>query len=184
MKILSPDIHHKSDIGGVELGIGSAAEAGVAFDRIMLAAEKNAPGARVDGVVISPMTSGGVELILGTKCDETFGPVVMAGLGGIFAEIFDDASLELAPVSTAQALAMLKDLKAFPLLNGVRGNAPADIDAVANAIVAISRFAVRHAKDVSEIDINPLLARPEGEGCIALDALIIPHSNQQAEMTR
>ncbi|MDF1726237.1 MAG: acetate--CoA ligase family protein [Sulfitobacter sp.] len=181
MKVLSPDIQHKSDIGGVELGIDGGPAARAAFERIMHAAGQNAPKAQIDGVVISPMTSGGTELILGTTNDVTFGPVVMVGLGGIFAEIFEDTALDLAPVTKPQAETMVRKLKAFALLDGARGRAPGDMDALTDAIVALSRFAVRHAEEVAEIDINPLLVRAQGQGCVALDALIVPHSNHQAE---
>ncbi|GLT12060.1 acetate--CoA ligase family protein [Sulfitobacter porphyrae] len=181
LKILSPEIQHKSDIGGVELGIQGGADAREAFTRIINAADRHAPAARIDGVIVAPMTTGGTELILGATCDATFGPVVMVGLGGIFAEIFEDTALELAPVTKSQAAAMVRRLKAFALLDGARGRAPADIDALTDAIVALSRFALRHAEDVAEIDINPLLVRDKGLGCVALDALIVPNSNHLAE---
>jgi acyl-CoA synthetase (NDP forming) len=180
MKILSPDIQHKSDIGGVELDISGAENVGSAFERIMAAASAHAPQAEIDGILVSPMVGRGTELILGTVTDAIFGPVVMVGLGGIFAEIFQDTALRLAPVNEDEAGDMLRELKAFPLLNGARGRAPADIAAVTAAISALSRFAVRHAADVAEIDINPLIAQPEGQGAIALDALIIPrHADPQ-----
>lgn len=174
MKILSPDIQHKSDIGGVALNVRGAADARAAFTRLTTAAALNAPGARVDGVLVSPMTTGGTELILGTLADPVFGPVVMVGLGGIFAEIFEDTALRLAPVSEAEALAMLRELRAFPLLDGARGRAVADLDAAAAAIAALSRFAARHAADIAEIDINPMLVRARGQGAVALDALLLP----------
>lgn len=180
MKILSPDIQHKSDIGGVELGIAGSEAAEAAFARIMAAAARHAPEAAVDGVLVSPMVSGEAELILGASTDPVFGPVVMVGLGGVFAEIFKDTALRLAPVSVEEAGEMLRELKAFPLLDGARGRAPADLDALGEAIAALSRFAARYADQVAEIDINPILARPMGEGAIALDALIVPkHADKQ-----
>ncbi|WP_010142342.1 acetate--CoA ligase family protein [Oceanicola sp. S124] len=181
LKILSPDIQHKSDIGGVELGVSGPEAARAAFERIIAAAAQHAPEAVIDGVLISPMTSGGTELILGTTTDPTFGPVVMVGLGGIFAEIFEDTALRLAPVSRVEAAQMLRELRAFPLLNGARGRAPADLEVLEQAIVDLSVFAARHAADVAEIDINPLLARPQGQGAIALDALIIPSVTPRQE---
>jgi acetate---CoA ligase (ADP-forming) len=181
MKILSPDIQHKSDIGGVELGVTGPAAARHAFTRITTAAALHAPDAVIDGVLVSPMTSGGTELILGTTTDATFGPVVMVGLGGIFAEIFEDTALRLAPVTETEAGDMLAELRAYPLLTGARGRAPADLGALKAAIVALSEFAATHADDVAEIDINPLLARPEGQGAIALDALIIPREPKRQE---
>lgn len=181
MKILSPDIQHKSDIGGVELGIQGGQAAQDAYTRILLAVENHAKGAQVDGVLMAPMTTGGTELILGTTYDATFGPVVMVGLGGIFAEIFEDTALALAPVTKAKAESMVRSLKAFPLLNGARGRTPADMDVLTNTIVALSHYAARHAGQVAEIDINPLLVRGKGQGAVALDALIIPHNIQKME---
>jgi acyl-CoA synthetase (NDP forming) len=181
LKILSPDIQHKSDIGGVELNVTGGPAAAAAFGRILAAARRHAPGARIDGVLVSPMTSGGTELILGVTRDPTFGPAVMVGLGGIFAEIFKDTALRLAPVTAAEAGAMLRELKAFPLLDGARGRPHADLEALCETIAALSRFASRHAADVAEIDINPLLVRPRGQGVIALDALIVPAARQHHE---
>lgn len=181
MKILSPDIQHKSDIGGVELNVTGGLAAATAFGRIVAAAGERAPGARIDGVLVSPMTSGGTELILGVMRDPTFGPAVMVGLGGVFAEILQDTALRMAPVTADEAGDMLRELKAFPLLDGARGRPPADVDALCEAIAALSRFASRHAADVAEIDINPLLVRPRGQGVVALDALIVPAARRHHE---
>lgn len=181
MKILSPDIQHKSDIGGVELNVQGGAAARAAFERIIAAAVQHAPDAAIDGVLVSPMTSGGVELILGVTTDASFGPAIMVGLGGIFAEIFKDTSLRMAPVTPAEARAMVRELKAFPLLDGARGRPDADLDALGDAISALSQFAARHAADVAEIDINPLLVRPKGQGVVALDALIVPKHAKDRE---
>ena len=184
MKILSPDIQHKSDIGGVELNIDGAKAAQMAYERIIVAVEQHAPQAVIDGVLVSPMAAGGTELILGAITDPIFGPVVVVGLGGMFAEIFEDTALRIAPVTMEEAGEMLRELKAFPLLNGARGRAPADIDALMQAIVALSRFASRHADDVAEIDINPLVVRKKGKGVIALDALIIPKNACEPEAVK
>ncbi len=181
MKILSPDIQHKSDVGGVELNVVGATAARDAFSRIMQAAAQHAPDATLDGVLIAPMTSGGTELILGTVTDATFGPAVMVGLGGVFAEIFRDTALRLAPVTEAEAAEMLRELRAYPLLEGARGRAPADTEALCSAIAGLSRFAARHADEVAEIDINPLLVRPKGQGVVALDALIVPRKSAGQE---
>ncbi|OWU84513.1 6-carboxyhexanoate--CoA ligase [Oceanicola sp. 22II-s10i] len=180
MKILSAQIQHKSDIGGVELGV-TADDAAAAFTRIMQAAADKAPGAQVDGVLVAPMIQGGTELILGSTTDPIFGPVVMVGLGGIYAEVFRDTALRIAPVTRDEAFDMLRELQCFPLLDGARGQPRADIDSAAQAIVALSEFAVRHAGDVAETDINPLLVRAEGEGAVALDALIVTHPETNAE---
>lgn len=182
MKIASPDIQHKSDIGGVALGVAGVAAARAAFARILDAAAQNAPGATVDGVLVAPMATGGTEVILGTVTDPIFGPAVMVGLGGVFAEIFKDTALRLAPVTEDEAAGMLRELRAFPLLDGARGRAPADTEALCTAIVALSRFAVRHARDVAEVDINPVLVRDRGQGVVALDALIVPRQPGQKEV--
>ncbi|MCW1932486.1 acetate--CoA ligase family protein [Pararhodobacter zhoushanensis] len=180
MKVLSPDIQHKSDIGGVELGIDPSGAA-AAYTRIRDAVARHAPDAAFDGVLVAPMVKGGTEMILGTVTDPIFGPAVMVGLGGVFAEIFKDTALRLAPVTEAEAAEMLRELRAYPLLDGARGRAPADKAALCAAIAALSRFAVRHAQDVAEIDINPVLVRDDGQGVLALDALIIPHQTAQQE---
>ena len=173
IKILSPDIQHKSDIGGVALNVTGPEAARAAFDTIMQAAARHVPEARIDGVLISPMTSGGTEMILGVTHDASFGSAVMVGLGGIFAEIFKDTALRLAPVTPLEAREMVQSLRAFPLLTGARGREPADLDALCDAIAALSRFAATHAADIAEIDINPLLVR--ADGVVALDALIVPN---------
>lgn len=184
LKILSPDIQHKSDIGGVELNIDGAKAAQIAFERIIASVAQHAPEAVIDGVLISPMATGGTELILGAITDAIFGPVVVIGLGGMFAEIFDDTALRIAPVTMEEAGEMLCDLKAYPLLNGARGSAPADIEALKQAIVSLSRFAARHADDVAEIDINPLVVYEIGKGVVALDALIVPKNAHVLEASK
>ncbi|GAA4230094.1 acyl-CoA synthetase (NDP forming) [Sagittula marina] len=181
MKILSPDIQHKSDIGGVELGVSGEENARAAFNRLITAAELHAPNARLDGVLVAPMSSQGTELILGTTQDATFGPVVMVGLGGVFTEVFEDTALALAPVTVEQAERMVRSLRAFALLDGARGRPKADLATLTQAIVALSRFAVTHAEEVAEIDINPLLVRGVGNGAVALDALIVPRQTEAEE---
>ncbi|MNX03276.1 succinyl-CoA synthetase subunit alpha [compost metagenome] len=174
LKIVSPDIAHKTEVGGVFVGVRSEAQLLEEYDQLLARVAQKAPAARIAGVLIAQMVQGGVELILGTKKDPMFGPMVMVGLGGIFAEIFKDVALQPAPVDEAQATAMLQSLKAFPLLDGARGRPKADVPAAAKAIVALSRFAVRHADSVSEIDINPLVVLDQGRGAHALDALLVP----------
>lgn len=174
LKIVSPDIAHKTEVGGVFVGVRSEAQLLDEYDQLLARVAQKAPAARIAGVLVAQMVQGGVELILGTKKDPMFGPMVMVGLGGIFAEIFKDVALQPAPVDEAQATAMLQSLKAFALLDGARGRPKADVTAAAQAIVALSRFAVRHADSVSEIDINPLVVLDQGRGAHALDALLVP----------
>ncbi|MDO9406640.1 MAG: acetate--CoA ligase family protein [Polaromonas sp.] len=176
LKIVSPDIAHKTEVGGVFVGVRTEAQLVEEYDRLLERVALNAPQARIAGVLLAQMVQGGVELILGTTQDPVFGPMVMVGLGGIFAEILQDVALQPAPVDEVRATEMLRSLKAFPLLDGARGRPKADVQAAAQAIAALSRFAVRHAQSVAEIDINPLMVLDQGQGAYALDALLVPVS--------
>jgi acyl-CoA synthetase (NDP forming) len=176
LKIASRDLPHKTEVGGVALGLGSESEVRRAYTQMRERVALKAPQAAIDGVIVAPMAKGVAELILGSRIDPIFGPVVMVGLGGIFAEILQDTVVQMAPVSEAQAMAMLKSLKAFAVLDGARGRPRADLEAAARAVAALSQFAAAHAGAVSEIDINPLLVKAKGEGAVALDALLIPRS--------
>jgi succinyl-CoA synthetase beta subunit len=150
-----------------------------AFAEMLRSVAVKAPQAVIDGVLVAPMAKGIAELILGTTTDPVFGPVVMVGLGGIFAEIIGDVAVQMAPVSESMAMEMLRSLKAFAVLDGARGRPRTDIAAAARAIAALSRFAVAHREAVSEIDINPLLLMPDGQGVVALDALLVPPSGSK-----
>ena len=176
LKIASPDLPHKTEVGGVAVGLRSEAEVRQAHAAMLERVAAKAPRAVIDGVIVAPMAQGLSELILGSRVDPIFGPVVMVGLGGIFAEIVQDTAVQMAPVSESQAMAMLRSLKAFAVLDGARGRRRADLEAAARAIAALSRFAAAHANTVSEIDINPLLLKAEGEGAVALDALLVPRA--------
>jgi len=173
LKIVSPDIAHKTEVGGVVVGVQSEAQLLVEHAALLARVAQKAPKARIDGVLVAQMAQGGTELILGTKTDPVFGPVVMVGLGGIFAEVMKDVALQTAPVDEATATAMLRSLKAFALLDGARGRPRADVAAAATAVAALSRFAMQHAVSVAEIDVNPLLVMDEGRGAYALDALLV-----------
>ena len=174
LKIASPDLPHKTEVGGVAVGLRSEAEVRQAHAAMLARVAVKAPHAAIDGVIVAPMAQGLSELILGSRIDPVFGPVVMVGLGGIFAEIVLDTAVQLAPVNETQAMAMLRSLKAFAVLDGARGRRRTDLAAAARAIAALSRFAVAHADAVAEIDINPLLLKADGEGAVALDALLVP----------
>jgi acyl-CoA synthetase (NDP forming) len=176
LKITSPDLPHKTEVGGVAIGLGSEAEVRKAHAEMLERVAHKAPHAAIDGVIVAPMAKGVAELILGSRTDPVFGPVVMVGLGGIFAEILQDSAVQMAPVNEAQAMSMLRSLKAFAVLDGARGRPRADLDAAARAVVALSRFAAAHADSVAEIDINPLLVRAQGEGAVALDAFLVPRA--------
>ena len=183
LKIASPDLPHKTEVGGVVIGLGSEAEVRRAHAEMLARIASKSPMAKIDGVIVAPMAKGVAELILGSRIDPIFGPVVMVGLGGIFAEILQDTAVQMAPVTERQAMAMLQSLKAFAVLNGARGQPRADLEAAARAIAALSRFAAAHGDTVSEIDINPLLLRAEGEGAVALDALLIPRAGAPTKRT-
>lgn len=178
LKILSPDLPHKTEVGGVALNLASAAAVQTEATAMLARVQAAAPAARIEGMLVAPMAGAGVELILGTTQDPVFGPVVMAGLGGIYAEILRDVVVRPAPVGTEEALEMLRSLKAYRILEGARGAPPSDIAAAAAAIVALSRFAAVHRDTVAAIDINPLLVRPQGQGAVALDALIVPTAEE------
>ena len=173
LKVVSPDIPHKSDIGGVALGVESVEAAAAAYDSIMARVSAAAPAARIDGVFVSPQVGDAVEMILGTVRDEVFGPTVLLGFGGVFAEILSDTVLRLAPVSPDEARDMFAALKGASLLNGARGRAPADVDALAQAVSALSGFAAANAGWLASVDVNPLLVRPRGQGVVAVDALVV-----------
>jgi acyl-CoA synthetase (NDP forming) len=173
MKLVSRDVLHKSDAGGVLLGVEGATACREAYESIFSAVRLAHPDAAIDGVLVSPMAEAGVELIVGARVDPTFGPVVMVGLGGVFVEILRDVALRLAPVDHATALAMLDELAGADLLRGARGRPPVDRDAVADCVVAVSRFAAQHGADLREVEVNPLIAYPAGRGVVALDAALV-----------
>ena len=173
LKILSEDIPHKTEAGGVALNLADAEAVRAASARIFASVAAHAPDARIDGLLVAPMLRGGTELIAGISRDPVFGPVVMVGMGGIYAEVLRDVAVQPAPVSQAQALAMIRSLRLFPLLDGARGQARADIDAAARAVARLSEFACTHRDQVGEIDLNPILVRPAGQGIAILDALMV-----------
>jgi len=176
MKIVSTGIPHKTEIGGVTLNLDRAEAVRVAYVQMQANVARHAPEADIDGMLVAPMIRGGVEMIAGISQDAIFGPIVMVGMGGIYAEVFNDVAVQTAPVSNEEALTMIRSLKMFPLLDGVRGHDKADIAAAAQSVARLSEFACRHRHDISEIDLNPILVRPQGEGVVVLDALMIPHT--------
>ncbi|MGE3247343.1 MAG: acetate--CoA ligase family protein [Beijerinckiaceae bacterium] len=172
LKIASPDIAHKSDAGGVRIGVEGDGAVRAAFTEIVASAKAYAPQARIDGVLVSPLVRGGTEVILGVKRDPVFGAAVMIGLGGIFVEIFGDTALRVPPFGMETVRAMIRELKAWPLLAGARGRKPADLEALAQAIVQLGAFADACGEKFESFEINPLIVLPEGEGAIAVDALL------------
>ncbi len=171
MKVSSPDILHKSDAGLVKIGVRSAKEVRVAYDDLLAQAKKADRKARVEGVIVSEMVSGGVETLVGVSHDDLFGPVVTVGLGGVFVEVLGDVVSRVPPFDHAEAERMVRELKGFKLLEGVRGAKASDIDALAGTIMKVQRLAMDLAGDVKELDVNPLVVRPRG--VVALDALVV-----------
>jgi acyl-CoA synthetase (NDP forming) len=171
-KIASPSILHKTEIGGVILGLEGAEAAGDAFALLMERAAKAAPDAKIEGVLISPMIEGGIECILGAKNDPVFGSVVLFGLGGVQAEILKDFAIRRAPFGEDTARSMISELKCGSLFHGFRGAAPADVETLAKTIARFSVFAASNSRQIESVEMNPVIALPGG--CLALDALIVP----------
>ena len=180
LKIVSPDITHKSDIGGVALGLRDAATVREAHGRMLASVRTHAPQARIEGVLVAPMLTGGVECILGAHNDPVFGPMVMFGLGGVFVELLGDVALHSAPVTAAQAVEMIRSTRGFALLAGARGQPPVDLEHLAANLAALSRLAAAAGDTLSSIDINPFIALPkeQGGGC-AVDAVVVGRSSGQ-----
>lgn len=172
LKLISPDILHKSDIGGVLLNVADAEAVRAGFTAIIERAHAAHSGAHVRGVQVQKMVTGGQEVIIGVKRDPTFGPLVMFGLGGIYVEALADVSFRLAPLTLADADEMIDEVRSARLLRGLRGAAPADRAALADAIVRVGQLAADHP-EIAELDINPLLVLPAGEGVLAVDARVI-----------
>lgn len=173
LKIASPDIQHKSEIGGVVLGLSNAYQVEPAFDDIMERARKAEPKAKLDGVIVAAMADKGVEAILGTSQDPVFGPVVMFGLGGIFVEVMKDVTFRVAPFGLTEAHKMIDEIKGSAILDGARGQPPADKDALAKALVTLSEIASVNADTIESIDLNPFIVHEKGKGATAVDALIV-----------
>jgi acetate---CoA ligase (ADP-forming) len=174
LKIVSPDILHKSELGGVALNLATPDAVGRAFDEVTARVAKAAPEARRLGCLVAPMVTGGVETILGAHWDAVFGPVIMLGLGGVFVEALQDVTFRLAPFDESEARRMIKELRAERVLHGMRGQPAVDLGALADALARLSRFAAAQGPRLKSLDINPFLVLPEGKGALALDAVILP----------
>jgi acetyltransferase len=172
MKLISPELVHKTEVGGVLLDIRTADAARAAFTTLVERAQAQHLGAYIRGVQVQQMIAGGQEVIVGVKRDPTFGPLVMFGLGGIHVEVLADVSFRLAPLAESAAEEMIAEVRSARLLAGVRGGAPADRAALVDTLVRIGRLAADHPA-VAELDVNPLLVLPEGQGVMAVDARII-----------
>lgn len=179
MKVESNDILHKSDVGGVMLNIKSLEQAEEAYDKILANAAQHAPNAKINGILMQKMLKAGTEMIIGLNSDPQFGPMLLVGMGGVFVEVFKDAALYPVPLNHDEALHMLQSLKSFKLLNGYRGNPPADIEALTDMMVKISDFAYRKKDTLKELDMNPLFVYPKGEGVAIADALAVMYEEEK-----
>lgn len=172
MKIVSPQILHKSDAGGIMLNLSSDTELTQAVEKMRSMIKKNAPEAEIQGFLVEKMASKGMEVIVGMKRDPNFGPMIMFGMGGIFVELFKDISFGIAPLSSTDVDRMIDNTKAGTLLKGYRGSQALDIEALKDTILKMAAIAVNHP-EIAEIEINPLLVLPKGQGALALDARAI-----------
>ena len=170
LKIASADVVHKSDAGGVKLGLKTAVQVGKAYDDIMKSIKKAFPGAKIEGVSVQTMAKPGVEVIIGMSKDAQFGPVLMFGLGGILVEILKDVSFRIVPLLKSDAKEMIRDIKGFPLLQGYRGSEPVDVENLENMLLKVSEF-VQKTPEVKELDLNPIFAYRDG--AVAVDARVI-----------
>jgi acyl-CoA synthetase (NDP forming) len=170
VKLLSADLPHKTEAGAVTLGVRNAEEMKSAVLRMMESARAYAPQAKIEGVLVQEQRPALVEAILGFRRDPTVGPVITLGMGGILAEIYRDIALRRPPIDTAEARAMIEDVKGFAVIRGYRGRPRGDLDALAEAVARFSQIA--GDATISEAEINPLLIGPEGQGVIAVDGLV------------
>ena len=173
LKVLSADIAHKTEAGGVRLRLGNAQEVRKAFDEVMASARAYAPTAQIDGALLQKMEAGQAELILGATRDPVFGMTLTVGLGGVLTELYKDVSHRVLPVDEAMARDMLGELKAFPLLTGYRGRPLGDVEAACRAIAGFSRAVLALQEQADEVEVNPLLVKEQGQGVRALDALVL-----------
>lgn len=170
LKIVSPDISHKSDAGGVKLGLRTGKQVGKAYDDILLTIRQRYPQARIQGVAVQKMARPGVEVIIGMSKDAQFGPVLMFGLGGIWVEILKDVSFRIVPLTKRDAREMIREIKGYPLLEGYRGQPPVDVSNLEELLLKVSDFVERYP-EVKELDLNPIFAY--SDGAVAVDARLV-----------
>jgi len=172
-KVVSPDISHKSDVGGVILGIKDVESALKAYKQIMENVKKNVPNARVTGVLYQKMAEPGyIEVIVGATRDPTFGPVIMFGLGGIFVEVLKDVSFRVAPLEPEDAEEMIKEIKTHKILEGYRGMPPRDVESIKDILMKVSKLMLE-VDEIQDIDLNPIMLYEKGKGAVAVDVRVI-----------
>ncbi len=173
LKVVSPDISHKSDVGGVIVGVKTSSDAREAYRRIMENVRKHAPSARIEGVLVQKMADPGyIEVIVGATRDATFGPVIMFGLGGIFVEVLKDVSFRVAPLTEEDAESMIHEIRSYRILEGYRGMPPRDIDAIKRIILKTADIML-NLENVQDIDLNPVMLYEKGRGALVVDARVI-----------
>lgn len=170
LKIVSDDIPHKSDVGGVQLNLRDREAVGAAYDRILQNVRTRRPDARIEGVSVQRQAPPGVEVIVGLTTDPQFGPVVMFGLGGVLVEVLQDVAFRVVPLTARDAREMIREVKGFALLQGYRGAPPADLAALESLLLKVSELAQRHP-EIAELDLNPVFAYPNG--AVAVDARVV-----------
>jgi len=170
LKIVSPQIIHKSDIGGVKLGLENPAQVGRAYDAIMASVSEREPKARIEGIAVQKMARPGAEVIIGMSKDVQFGPVLMFGLGGVFVEVLKDVSFRIVPISRRDARQMIEEIRGYPVLKGYRGSEAADLAALEDMLLKLSSL-VERTPEIKEVDLNPIVAY--ADGAVAADARII-----------
>jgi len=181
LKVQSADIPHKTEAGAVALGLTGAEAVRAAYDRVIAAARQHAPRAHIDGVLVQPMAPSGREVILGVNRDPTWGLLLMVGLGGVLVEALGDVALAPVPLDHAAARALIDRLKGAQMLRPYRGQPPADTEALVDLMVRLSQFAADHGDALAEIDLNPVIVHPRGEGVSVVDALIVKRSAEPAQ---
>ena len=170
LKVMSPDVIHKSDSGGVELGLKNGTQVGVAYSEIVSSVKQHYPKAKIQGISVQKMARSGVEVIIGMTKDAQFGPVLMFGLGGILVEVLKDVSFRIVPLTKRDAREMIKEIKGYPLLEGYRGQEPADVSFLEDLLVKVSDFVDKNP-EIKELDLNPFFAYKNG--AVAVDARVI-----------
>jgi len=179
LKVLSPHISHKSDVGGIALGIEDEEDLKRAWGEMLSRVQEEAPGVPLEGFLLQRMISGGREVILGGKRDPSFGPVVMFGLGGVYVEVFDDVAFRVAPLTREDAEEMIAEVKSSRLLRGIRGERPSDVEAVVDCLLRLSQL-LQDFPAIAEVDINPLIVLEKG--ALAVDARVILKHEATLEM--
>ena len=173
LKVDLPDIPHKTEAGVVRLNLRDAAQVQTAYAEILASAKTYAPQARIIGVSVQEMVGEGVEVIVGVSCDPQLGPVLLFGSGGVMVEIYNDVALRRCPITRSEAQAMIAEVKGARLLQGFRGRPAADLAALADTLVRVSYLAMHIEGHLAELDINPLMVLPSGQGVKAVDALVV-----------